>query len=182
VALSRGFRRVGTPTTLPCGVRTFLEGPVVSPTSPRLLGRHPSILGAVVLSVDGAGPSAQPGRRAWPTTGTTALRGRPPARSPVYVAFPLRVPTTWRFPQGRAGSSMLVGPAGTGRRARWFTPPSVPGSRAALPLRRPPAPAHRPPAARRATGRPAHRRGERAAHRGRRCRARARSARRADAP
>jgi hypothetical protein len=39
VALSRGFPRVGTPTTLPCGVRTFLEGPVVSPASPRLLGR-----------------------------------------------------------------------------------------------------------------------------------------------
>jgi hypothetical protein len=41
VALSRGFRRVGPPTTLPCGVRTFLEGPVFSPTSPRLLGRQP---------------------------------------------------------------------------------------------------------------------------------------------
>src|SRR3954464_8901045 len=26
VALSRGFPRVGLPTTLPCGVRTFLEG------------------------------------------------------------------------------------------------------------------------------------------------------------
>src|SRR5215210_9439513 len=34
VALSRGFRRVGPPTTLPCGVRTYLEGPVVSPASP----------------------------------------------------------------------------------------------------------------------------------------------------
>ena len=45
MALSRGFRRVGPPTTLPCGVRTFLEGPVVSPTSPRLLGRQRSILG-----------------------------------------------------------------------------------------------------------------------------------------
>jgi hypothetical protein len=39
VALSRGFPRVGFPTTLPCGVRTFLEGPVVSPASPRLLGQ-----------------------------------------------------------------------------------------------------------------------------------------------
>jgi len=36
-----GFPGSVTPTTLPCGVRTFLEGPVVSPTSPRLLGRQP---------------------------------------------------------------------------------------------------------------------------------------------
>jgi Bacterial regulatory proteins, luxR family len=39
VALSRGFPRVGLPTTLPCGVRTFLEGTVFSPSSPRLPGR-----------------------------------------------------------------------------------------------------------------------------------------------
>ena len=42
MALSRGFPRVSSPTTLPCGVRTFLEGSVVSPTSPRLLGRQHS--------------------------------------------------------------------------------------------------------------------------------------------
>jgi hypothetical protein len=52
VALSRGFPRVGFPTTLPCGVRTFLEGPVVSPASPRLLGQplHSNVGGWAVLA------------------------------------------------------------------------------------------------------------------------------------
>jgi hypothetical protein len=52
VALSRGFPRVGFPTTLPCGVRTFLEGPVVSPASPRLLGQplHSNVGGVGRLS------------------------------------------------------------------------------------------------------------------------------------
>jgi hypothetical protein len=52
VALSRGFPRVGLPTTLPCGVRTFLEGPVVSPVSPRLLGRQLSMVGGKAPGVD----------------------------------------------------------------------------------------------------------------------------------
>ncbi len=33
VALSRGFPRVGSPTTSPCGVRTFLEGPKAPATA-----------------------------------------------------------------------------------------------------------------------------------------------------
>ena len=43
MALSRGFPR-RLPTTLPCGVRTFLEGPVFSPTSPRLPAGSSQIL------------------------------------------------------------------------------------------------------------------------------------------
>ena len=69
MALSRGFPRVGFPTTLPCGVRTFLEGPVVSPTSPRLLGRQHASLGAA---------AAAPGRprRATTERGATACGAR----------------------------------------------------------------------------------------------------------
>src|SRR3954462_3955889 len=36
VALSRGFPRVGVPTTLPCDVRTFLEGLSLPPRLPGL--------------------------------------------------------------------------------------------------------------------------------------------------
>ena len=35
-----GFPGSDSPTTPPCGVRTFLEGPVVSPASPRLLSQQ----------------------------------------------------------------------------------------------------------------------------------------------
>ena len=67
MALSRGFPRVGTPTTLPCGVRTFLEGPVVSPTSPRLLGRQP------------INSRASDGRASTPAGHATPSRIRPPS-------------------------------------------------------------------------------------------------------
>src|SRR3954465_4966141 len=60
VALSRGFPRVGVPTTLPCDVRTFLDGLSLPP---RLLGLHPSAYcpGACdsrALAARAAGPSA----------------------------------------------------------------------------------------------------------------------------
>ena len=50
MALSRGFPRVGLPTTLPCGVRTFLEEPVFSPTSAAAWPAEER-LGAQVLAV-----------------------------------------------------------------------------------------------------------------------------------
>src|SRR3954463_5873223 len=57
VALSRGFPRVGPPTTLPFGVRTFLEGAVFSP-APATARPAGGSLGARAGAVQGwAGPA-----------------------------------------------------------------------------------------------------------------------------
>src|SRR3954447_10595561 len=63
VALSRGFPRVGVPTTLPCDVRTFLDGLSLPP---RLLGlphqptgRAAAIRGGAASAPDAGSPSAR---------------------------------------------------------------------------------------------------------------------------
>src|SRR3954454_22690432 len=99
VALSRGFPRVGVPTTLPCDVRTFLDGLSLPP---RLLGlphqptgRAAAIRGGEEMARDACSlaragrcpgrmqtprgrPSGAPDRGAWP--GTWVRQGGAPPR------------------------------------------------------------------------------------------------------
>src|SRR3954467_347826 len=79
VALSRGFPRVGVPTTLPCDVRTFLDGLSLPP---RLLGLPHQPTGQAP-AIRGAGPwprgSAVPPSAAGPRP-DAASAGRPSGR------------------------------------------------------------------------------------------------------
>src|SRR3954453_3455649 len=61
VPLSVGFRRLGRPSVLPCGVRTFLErlaAPAVTRPAPPIVARIPRLPGS---------PPRTPGKRSRPT-------------------------------------------------------------------------------------------------------------------
>src|SRR4051794_24157241 len=77
VALSRGFPRVGLPTTPPCDVRTFLDGLSLPP---RLLGLH----------VPGYRPRAADSRRVRPHRAASTLR----VRRALLLTAPCRAPAS----------------------------------------------------------------------------------------
>src|SRR3954453_20707825 len=90
VALSRGFPRVGVPTTLPCDVRTFLDGLSLPP---RLLGlphqptgRAGAIRGAAAIAPRAGGPAAAPCPA--PPEGPARESPPPAPRPDPYLAAP----------------------------------------------------------------------------------------------
>src|SRR5215218_3566139 len=115
VALSRGFPRVGLPTTSPCDVRTFLDGLSVPP---RLLGLHPQAYrqsGAEprrVVSAAGRGGLA---RERDPHPACGAPRRRSPERRVARRAAPAHrrrtrsVPRLHRAAADRAGDRAVRG-------------------------------------------------------------------------